>query len=108
AAAAAQRTTTRIPVVFMAVADPVEARLVETLARPGANLTGVTILAPEQSGKRLELLTEAVPGVSRVALLWNPADRYATLEVCVMEATARALGVQLQSLEVCHPGGFDG
>jgi ABC-type uncharacterized transport system substrate-binding protein len=106
-AQAAQRATTRIPIVFMAVADPVEARLVETLARPGANLTGLTILAPEQSGKRLELLAEAVPGVSRVAVLWNPADRYAALEVRVMEATARALGVQLQSLEVRNPGEFE-
>ncbi len=67
----------------------------------------MTILAPEQSGKRLELLTEAVPGVSRVAVLWNPADRYAALEVRVMEAAARALGVQLQSLEVRNPGEFE-
>jgi putative ABC transport system substrate-binding protein len=106
-ARAAQRATTRIPIVFMAVADPVEARLVESIARPGANLTGLTMLAPEQSGKRLELLTEAVPGVSRVAVLWNPADRYAALEVRVMEAAARELGVQLQSLEVRNPGEFE-
>jgi putative ABC transport system substrate-binding protein len=106
-ARAAQRATTRIPIVFWAVADPVEAGLVASLAHPGGNLTGLTILAPEQSGKRLELLTEAVPGVSRVAVLWNPADRYAALEVHVMEAAARDLGVQLQSLEVRAPSEFE-
>jgi len=106
-AQAAQRATTKIPIVFWAVADPVEARLVASLAQPGGNLTGLTILAPEQSGKRLELLTEAVPGVSRVAVLWNPVDRYAALEVRVMEATARAVGIQLQSLEVRDPGEFE-
>jgi putative ABC transport system substrate-binding protein len=102
-AQAAKRATTKIPIVFWAVADPVEAGLVASLAQPGGNLTGLTILAPEQSGKRLELLAEAVPGVSRVAVLWNPADRYAALEVRVMEAAARGLGVQLQSLEVRDP-----
>jgi putative ABC transport system substrate-binding protein len=106
-AQAAKRVTTRIPIVFWAVADPVEAGLVASLSRPGGNLTGLTILAPEQSGKRLELLTEAVPGVSRVAVLWNPADRYAALEVRVMEAAAQGLGVQLQSLEVRDPGEFE-
>jgi putative ABC transport system substrate-binding protein len=106
-ARAAQRATTTIPIVFWAVADPIEAGLVTSLARPGGNLTGLTILAPEQSGKRLELLTEAVPGVSQVAVLWNPADRYAALEVRVMEAAARGLGVALQSLEVRDPSGFE-
>jgi putative tryptophan/tyrosine transport system substrate-binding protein len=106
-AQAAQRATTKIPIVFWAVADPVEAGLVASLAQPGGNLTGLTILAPEQSGKRLELLTEAVPGVSRVAVLWNPVDRYAALEVRVMEAAARAVGIQLQFLEVRDPGEFE-
>jgi putative ABC transport system substrate-binding protein len=93
--------------VFWAVADPVEAGLVASLAQPGGNLTGLTTLAPEHSGKRLALLTEAVPGVSQVAVLWNPADRYAALEVRVMEAAARGLGVQLQSLEVRGPDEFE-
>jgi putative ABC transport system substrate-binding protein len=106
-AQAAQRVTTKIPIVFIVVADPVEARLVESLTQPGANLTGLSILAPEQSEKRFALLTEAVPGVSRVAVLWNPAERYAALEVRVMEAAARALGVQLRSLEVRNPGEFE-
>ena len=89
------------------MADPVEAGLVASLARPGGNLTGLTIPAPEQRGKRLALLTEAVPGMSQVAVLWNPADRYAALEVRVMEAAARDLGVQLQSLEVRGPDEFE-
>jgi len=68
-ALAAMHATTRIPVVFMALADPVEVGLVASLAHPGGNLTGLTILAPEHGGKRLELLKEAVPDVSRVAVL---------------------------------------
>jgi putative ABC transport system substrate-binding protein len=104
---AVKRATTDIPVVFWAVADPVEAGLVASLAQPGGNVTGLTTLAPEQSVKRLALLTEAVPGVSQVAVLWNPADRYAALEVRVMEAAARGLGVQLQSLEVRSPDEFE-
>jgi|SRR5215510_15126842 len=106
-ALAAQRATTRIPIVFMAVADPVEVGLVASLARPGGNLTGLTVLAPEHSGKRLELLTEAVPGVARVAVLWNPASTRSALEVRVMEAAAHSLGVQLQSLEVRDPSEFE-
>jgi putative tryptophan/tyrosine transport system substrate-binding protein len=106
-ALAAQRATTSIPVVFMALADPVEVGLVASLAQPGGNLTGLTTLAPEQSGKRLELLTEAVPGVSRVAVLWNPISTMSALEVRVMEAVARGLGVQLQSLEVRDPSEFE-
>jgi putative tryptophan/tyrosine transport system substrate-binding protein len=106
-AQAAKRATTQIPIVFTAVADPVAAGLVESLARPGGNLTGVASLSPEQSGKRLELLTTALPGVSRIAVLWNPADRYNAFEVSVMETVARGLGVQLQSLEVRGPEEFE-
>jgi putative ABC transport system substrate-binding protein len=106
-ALAAQRATTTIPIVFEAVADPVEVGLVASLARPGGNLTGLTILAPEHSGKRLELLTEAVPGVSRVAVLWNPVTRWSALEVSVMADVARGLGIQLQFLEVRDPSEFE-
>jgi putative tryptophan/tyrosine transport system substrate-binding protein len=103
----AKRATTQIAIVFTAVADPVAAGLVESLARPGGNLTGVASLSPEQSGKRLELLTAALPGVSRIAVLWNPADRYNAFEVSVMETVAHGLGVQLQSLEVRGPDEFE-
>jgi putative ABC transport system substrate-binding protein len=106
-AVAAQHATTSIPVVFTALADPVEIGLVASLARPGGNLTGLTILAPEHSGKRLELLTEAVPGVSRVAVLWNPASSLSALEFGVIEAAAPALGVQLQSLAVRGPSDLE-
>jgi putative ABC transport system substrate-binding protein len=106
-AEAAKRATTSIPIVFMAVADAVEVGLVASLARPGGNLTGLTALAPGQSGKRLALLTEAVPGVSRVAVLWNPASAYSALQVREMEAVAHGLGVQLQSLEVRDPSEFE-
>jgi putative tryptophan/tyrosine transport system substrate-binding protein len=105
-ARAAKQATSRIPIVFIALVDPVEIGLVASIPRPGGNLTGVTILSPEQSGKRLALLTEAVPGVSRVAVLWNPADGHNAREVRVMEAVAHHLGVQLQSLEVRGPGEF--
>jgi putative ABC transport system substrate-binding protein len=104
---AAKHATTQIPVVFMALADPVEVGLVASLAHPGSNLTGLTILAPEHSSKRLELLKEAVPDVSRVAVLWNPAASLSALEFQVMEAAARGLGVQLQSLEVRGPSEFE-
>jgi putative tryptophan/tyrosine transport system substrate-binding protein len=106
-AQAAKRATSDIPIVFTALADPVEVGLVASLAQPGGNLTGLTILAPEHSGKRLALLTEAVPEVSRVAVLWNPVSTWSALEVRVMADVARGLGVQLQSLEVRDPSEFE-
>jgi putative tryptophan/tyrosine transport system substrate-binding protein len=105
-AQAAKRATTRIPIVFIATGDAVDVELIASLAQPGGNLSGLTILTPEQSGKRLELLTEAVPGISRVAVLWDPASRWNTREVRVMEAVAPRLGVQLHLLAVRGPGAF--
>ena len=72
AALAAKQATRTLPIVFAAVADPVGSGLVTSLARPGGNVTGLSVLLPELVGKRLELLTQAVPGVSRVAVLWQP------------------------------------
>ena len=72
AARAAQQATTTIPIVMIAIGDPVRAGLVPSLARPGANTTGNTILGTEMSAKRLQLLKELVPGLRRVAFLWNP------------------------------------
>src|SRR5216684_3299932 len=72
AALAAKQATRTLPIVFAVAADPVTSGLVTSLARPGGNVTGLSILAPELIGKRLEQLTQAVPGVSRVAVLWNP------------------------------------
>ncbi|HXS23992.1 MAG TPA: ABC transporter substrate-binding protein, partial [Gemmatimonadales bacterium] len=72
AALAAQRATSTLPIVFIAAGDPVTTRLVASLARPGGNITGVSALSSELVGKWLELLKQAVPGVSRVAVFWQP------------------------------------
>jgi ABC-type uncharacterized transport system substrate-binding protein len=74
AALAAKNATKTIPIVMAAVGNPIESGLVASLARPGGNITGPSMFAPELVGKQLELLAEAVPGVSRVAVLWNPAN----------------------------------
>jgi len=104
---AARHATSTIPIVMVAGADPVGSGLVASLARPGGNLTGSSALSPELSGKRLQLLTEALPGVSRVAVLWNPADPAKALDVRETQAAGQALGVQLQLLEVRGPEEFE-
>src|SRR6266404_3343127 len=104
---AAKKATSTIPVVFVSVTDPVASGLVTSLARPGGNITGLTILAPELSGKRLELLEEAVPNVTRVAFLWNSANPAQKLQWKETRAAAQALGLQLQSLEVRNSNDFD-
>ena len=89
-------------------ADPVEAGLVESLARPGGNVTGITILSRELGGKRLELLKEAVPKVARVAVLYDPANPASVLEVKeVLPVAARALGLTIQPWEVRGADGFE-
>lgn len=72
---AARKATSSVPIVMVALSDPVAAGLVASLARPGGNLTGLTGSHPEVAGKRLELLKEAAPGLSRVAVLWDPSQR---------------------------------
>ena len=104
---AARHATSTIPIVMVAGADPVGSGLVASLARPGGNLTGSSALSPGLSGKRLQLLTEALPGVSRVAVLWNPADPAKALDVRETQAAGQALGVQLQLLEVRGPEEFE-
>ena len=101
-ALAAKQATRAIPIVFAAVSDPVESGLVTSLARPGGNLTGLSVLTPELVGKRLELLTQAVPGVSRVAVLWQPGqfgERTEKDTLKRLEIAARALRVRLQFVE---------
>src|SRR4029453_1136422 len=100
---AAKQSTTTIPVIFPTVGDAVASGLVASLARPGGNITGLTILSPELSGKRLELLKEAFPKVTRVALLWNPLDVAGPIVWKETEAATQALGLQLQSLAVSSP-----
>jgi putative ABC transport system substrate-binding protein len=102
AAHAAQHATRTIPIVAL-MGDPVEMGLVASLARPGGNLTGVSAQATAVSGKMLELLKEAVPQASRVAVLWNVANPNKVLEWQETQRTAQALGVTLQSVEVRTP-----
>ena len=104
---AAKRATTTIPIVFVGVADAVGAGLVGSLARPGGNVTGLTSLAPELSGKRLELLKETFPKGSRIAVLRNPSNRGDPIIWNETEAAAQTLGLQLQSLEVRNPMELD-
>ena len=106
---AAKNATKTIPIVMMGAGlDPVEAGLVESLARPGGNVTGITNLSRELGGKRLELLKEAVPKVARVAVLYDPANPRSVLEVKeVLPVAARALGLTLQPWEVRAANDFE-
>ena len=99
-AVAARQATSKTPIVFVGVADAVAAGLVASLARPGGNITGLTSLAPELSGKRLEILRETTPKVSRVAVLRNPSNAGDSIIWKETEEAAQALGLRLQSLEV--------
>src|SRR5262245_1636273 len=96
---AAQQATRTIPIVMSLANDAVGSGLVASLAHPGGNVTGLTIMAPDLVGKQLQLLTEVVPKVSRVALLTNPANPASAPFLREAEAAARALGVRLQTLE---------
>jgi putative ABC transport system substrate-binding protein len=110
AALAAKQATATLPIVFPAAGDPVAERLVTSLARPGGNVTGLSIVSPELVGKSLELLQQAVPGVSRVALLLKPdsmPDRARKDRLEAAEVAARALGVRLQVVEARGPEDFD-
>ncbi len=106
---AAKNATKTIPIVMAgAGSDPVEAGLVESLARPGGNVTGITNLTRELGGKRLELLKEAVPKVARVAVLYDPANPASVLEVKeVLPVAARALGLTVQPWEVRAADDFE-
>jgi putative ABC transport system substrate-binding protein len=106
-AQAAQRATKTIPIVASGTADPVAAGLVASLARPGGNITGPAIISHELVGKELELLREVVTKVSRVAVLWNPANPGNALQLRAAEAAAPALGVRLQPVEARGPGEID-
>jgi putative ABC transport system substrate-binding protein len=104
---AAQQVTRTIPIVMLGVGDPVATGLVASLARPGGNVTGLSQLSPELSGKRLDLLKAVVPGVSRVAILWNPTNPTNAPQLTETKVAAQALGVQLQLMEVRSPQDFE-
>jgi len=107
AAFAVKRATDSIPCVMVAVGDPVGTGLVESLGRPGGNLTGLTSIAPALEGKRLALLREVVPGLSYFAVFWNPANAFhASAEKSVQDA-AKVLGMNVQSLGVRTLDEFD-
>ncbi len=106
---AAKQATSTIPIVFMAAADPVVLGFVASLARPGGNITGVSSrVGPEIVGKQLELLKEAVPKLSRVAVLWNPTRPDLRVFIGEAEVAARSMKVQLHIVEARGPAEFEG
>ena len=106
---AAKNATKTIPIVFMQLAvDPVTAGFVDSLARPAGNITGLTNIAAELSGKRLELLKETVPKLSRVALMWEPKNAGSAQTWKESQLPAKELGLQLYSMEVSSADQFEG
>ena len=105
--AAVRQQTKTIPIVMANSTDPVATGFVASLARPGGNVTGLSTMSPELSAKRLELLKEAVPGLSRVAIMWNPDARGAVLDYKETEGAARSLRLQLESVEVNRADDFN-
>ena len=107
AALAAKSVTATIPIVFGGVGDPVRTGLVTSFARPGANVTGLSMLAEELSGKRLELLSETLPRVGRVAMLWNSTNPSMVFRARETQVAADALAITLQSLGLREVSDFD-
>ncbi len=104
---AAQRATRTIPIVMSVVLDPVGSGLVASLARPEGNITGLSLMAPDIIGKQLQVLREVVPSVSRVAVLWNPANPGSAPQLREVEATGRVLKMHLQILQARAPQEID-
>jgi ABC-type uncharacterized transport system substrate-binding protein len=103
AAMAAKQATSVIPIVFASAGDPVGTGIVASLARPGGNVTGLSALAADLAGKRLELLREVVPGLGRLAIMGNVGNPLSVLELGELQAAARQLGLQLDTLEIRGP-----
>ncbi|MGH7825114.1 MAG: ABC transporter substrate-binding protein [Candidatus Binatia bacterium] len=106
-ARAAKQATATIPIVFTQVADPVAERIVASLARPGGNITGLSQIGPELAGKRLELLKEAFPKISRVAVLRTSRSQGSVARFKGTEVAAKAMGVEVQSVEVRSSDEFE-
>jgi len=104
---AAKQATESIPIVTAIAGEPVAAGLVSSLAKPGGNVTGLSTLAPELEGKRLELFKQAVPKLSRVVALINPANPYTRIAWKAAQTAAEALGVKLQPVEARSPNDLD-
>jgi len=103
---AAKQATTTIPIVMSAAGDPLGSGLVASLAHPGGNVTGMSSMVPDIGGKRLELIKEVLPRISRVAVLWNAANPYAARVFRETEGAARRLRIEVHSLEVRAPDDF--
>ena len=103
---AAMETTSAIPIVMATSSYPEKIGLVKSLSRPGGNVTGLTNVGPELSGKKLELLKEIAPKVSRVAVLWNPTSTVEPLALQELLSSAPAVSVEIQSVEVRSPDDF--
>jgi putative ABC transport system substrate-binding protein len=104
---AAQQATRTIPIVMAAASDPVGTGFAATLARPGGNITGLSLFSSELSGKRLELLREVIGHLSRAIVLWNPDDPPAAISLKETEVAARQLGIELHPVEVRRDEEFD-
>ena len=104
---AAQRTTKSIPIVMTSSSDPVGTGFVASLAHPGGNITGLSLVGPDLSTKRLEMLKEVVLGVSRVAVFWNPDDPAAKISLRETEDAAKAQAMHLQILEIREASDFE-
>jgi putative ABC transport system substrate-binding protein len=107
AALAVKKATATIPLVMVAVGDPVGTGLVASLAHPGGNATGLTSIAPELEGKRLQLLKETLPGVSRVAVFWNPNNAYQIADEKMVRQGAKMLHMDVHSVAVRAAGELD-
>jgi len=108
AAVAAKNATKTIPIVFIDVTDPIAAGLVDSLPRPGGNITGFTTIGALLAGKRLELLKETIPKLSRVAILWDPQQSSSAEGWKESQIPARELGLQLHSMPVSHVEDYEG
>ena len=108
AISALKNATKTIPIVMTSVEDPVAQGFVGSLAKPGGNITGLTNLAPELSGKRVELVKETLPKIDRVAVLWDPNGPGPAVAFKETQAVAPSMNLQLQSLQVRSPNDFVG
>jgi putative tryptophan/tyrosine transport system substrate-binding protein len=106
-AVAAKQATSVIPIVMISVGEPVEVKLVESLAHPGGNVTGLSLIAPQLAAKRLDLLKQAFPRLARVTVLWNSANQGMHARFQETQAGAQTLGLALQSVTVHGPDDFE-
>jgi len=104
---AATKATSAIPIVMAVDYDPVAAGFVKTLARPGKNVTGLSVLNPQLSGKRLEILKEAVPRLTHIAVIYNPAEPNAASYLKETQAAAATMGMRIEPLEIRSPGDLE-